>query len=309
VVRWGRAQGLTLAAFLVMCVLVGANLVSVRFSNRELEPFWGAALRFAAATLLLATVVGVMRLGLPRGRNLAGAVLFGLLGFALFFAFTYWALQELPAAIAGVMFACVPLLTFFLAILHRQERFRWRSLIGGLMAVVGIAVMVRAPVNADIPLVHLAAMLGAAVSAAEVGIVARHFRDVHPVVMNAVGMAVGFVVLGGLSLVANEPRVLPERAATLWSLAYLITLGSCGVFLLYLFVLQTWTASAASYEFVIAPLVAAALAWWLLDETLTVEIAVGGAVVLVGVYIGALVGGGGEGSAAAVEQGAVTERA
>jgi drug/metabolite transporter (DMT)-like permease len=271
-----------------MCVLVGGNLVGVRFSNRELEPFWGGAIRFAASTALLATTVAIMRLPIPRGKALGGSLLYGLLAFALFFAFAYWALQQLPTAIAGVMFACIPLLTFFLAILHRQERFRWRSLAGGLMAVAGIAVMVRAPTDIDVPLVNLAAMFGAAVCAAEVGIIAKELREVHPVVMNAVGMGVGTVILAVLSLVASEPRVFPSGTATVWSLVYLITLGSCGVFLLYLFVLKTWTASAASYEFVIAPLVAAGLAAWLLDEPLTAEIAIGGAIVLVGVYIGAL---------------------
>ncbi len=284
----GRSQTITLAAFLVLCVLVGGNLVGVRFSNRELAPFWGAALRFALATLLLAVAAAVLRLRLPRGRRFGGALLFGILSFALFFAFTYWALQELPTAIAGTIFASIPLLTFFLAVAHRQERFRWRSLAGGVIAVAGIAVMVRAPANADVPLVNLGAMFLAAVCAAEAGIVGRHFRAVHPIVMNAIGMGVGTVFLAALSLVASESRVFPSREATIWSFVYLVTLGSCGVFLLYLFVLRTWTASAASYEFVIAPLVAAGLAAWLLDEPLTTQVAVGGAIVLAGVYVGAL---------------------
>lgn len=292
--RAGRDQAVTFLAFLTMCFLVGANLVAIRFSNRELDPFWGAALRFAAATALLLILAAVLRLPLPRGRQLFGPLVFGVLSFALFFAFAYWALQELPAAIAGVIFAAVPLLTFFLAILHRQERFRMRSLLGGLLAVAGIAVMVRAPVNATVPLLSVGAMLAAGVCAAEVGIIARHFREIHPVVMNAVGMAVGTVILFALSFIADEQKVLPSRQATLWGLGYLIVLGSCGVFLLYLFVLKTWTASAASYEFVVAPIVAALLAAWLLDEPLTAQIGLGGIVVLAGVYVGAIAGGGEE---------------
>jgi hypothetical protein len=33
---------LTLAAFLVSAVLAGGNAVAIRFSNHELQPFWGA---------------------------------------------------------------------------------------------------------------------------------------------------------------------------------------------------------------------------------------------------------------------------
>ncbi|MGH2759574.1 MAG: DMT family transporter [Actinomycetota bacterium] len=288
--RGATARGgpVTLVAFLVMCVFVGGNLVGVRFSNRELPPFWGATVRFAVATAILAIAIAVLRLPLPRGRELAGAIAYGLLAFALFFAFAYWALQELPTALAGVVFASGPLLTFFLALAHRQERFNMRSLIGGLLVIVGIAVMVRAPINASVPLVRLGAMLGAALCAAEAGIVGRHFRAAHPVVMNAIGMGVGTIFVGILSFITGELHPLPSETATLVSLAYLITLGSCGVFLLYLFVLKTWSASATSYEFVIAPLVAAGLAAWLLGERLTAQIAVGGAIVLVGVYVGAI---------------------
>jgi drug/metabolite transporter (DMT)-like permease len=283
-----RRQAITLGAFLVMVVLIGANLVAVRFSNRELAPFWGASVRFFASAALLGAVVGVRRLPIPRRSQLLGTLGFGVLNFAGFFAFAYWALQELPAAIAGVMFASVPLLTFFLAIAHRQERFRWRSLLGGLVVVAGIAVMARAPVNADVPLLNLAAMFGAAVCAAEVGIIARHFREVDPVVMNAIGMTVGAVILLVLSFVAVEVKVLPSDPDTIWSLAYLIVPGSCGVFLLYLFILKTWTASAASYEFVLAPISAALLGAWLLDEPLTAQVGLGGVIVLAGVYVGAL---------------------
>ena len=104
-------------------------------------------------------------------------------------------------------------------------------------------------------------------------------------------MTVGAVVLLALSFVAIEEKVFPSHPDTLWSLAYLIVPGSCGVCLLYLFILKTWTASAASYEFVIAPISAALLGAWLLHEPLTAQVGLGGGVVLAGVYIGALAGG------------------
>ncbi|CAN5651057.1 hypothetical protein BH18ACT13_BH18ACT13_13420 [soil metagenome] len=48
-----------LAAFLATSVLGGVNAVAVRFSNRELDPLWGAGLRFslAAALVPLATLL------------------------------------------------------------------------------------------------------------------------------------------------------------------------------------------------------------------------------------------------------------
>jgi len=61
-----------------------------------------------------------------------------------------------------------------------------------------------------------------------------------------------------------------------------------GVFLLFLFVLKRWQASAVAYLFVLAPLVAEALAAWLLGEGMTVLSAVGTVLVLGGVYVAAV---------------------
>ena len=110
-----RPDRLTLSAFAVVAVLGGANFVAVRFSNRELPPFWGATWRFAAASFLFFAVLVLLRLALPRRRALGGAMLYGLLGFGLSYALAYWSLVHVPAGIASLIFASVPLMTFLLA--------------------------------------------------------------------------------------------------------------------------------------------------------------------------------------------------
>jgi drug/metabolite transporter (DMT)-like permease len=101
-------------------------------------------------------------------------------------------------------------------------------------------------------------------------------------------MATGALLLFAGSLVAREPLELPERRSTWLAVAYLVPIGSVLVFVLYLVVLRYWTASRASFEFVLIPVVTVALSAWLDDEALTVELLVGGLLVLVGVYVGAL---------------------
>ena len=54
-----------------------------------------------------------------------------------------------------------------------------------------------------------------------------------------------------------------------------------------LFVLHRWSASATSYTFLILPLVTIVLGAVLLGERVTPAFLLGGAVVLVGVYVGA----------------------
>jgi hypothetical protein len=67
-----------------------------------------------------------------------------------------------------------------------------------------------------------------------------------------------------------------------------VLIGTVGVFAVYLYVLSTWTASAVSYEFVLAPLVAIVLAAWLRDEPVTRTFPAGSVMVVAGVYPGAI---------------------
>jgi drug/metabolite transporter (DMT)-like permease len=277
-----------LAAFLAMSVLAGGNAVAIRFSNRELDPLWGAGLRFVLAASLLAAVMAVLRLTPPRGPALAGALLYGAIGFGGAFAFAYYGLLHIHAGLGQTLLAIVPLATLFLAVLQRQERVRAGAVVGGVLAVAGIAVMSNATLKEDVPVLSLFAVLGGALCFAQAAVVVRRFPPVHPVVMNAVGMATGAVLLLAGALLARESYELPQRSETWLAIAYLVPVGSVLVFVLYLVVLRYWQASRAAYEFVLIPVFTVALSIWLDDEPLGLGLLLGGPLVLAGVYVGAL---------------------
>jgi drug/metabolite transporter (DMT)-like permease len=277
-----------LAAFIVGSILAGGNGVSVRFSNRELAPMWGAGLRFALAAALLLAVVAVMRLPLPRGRALAGAVLYGLFNFGGAFALAYYALVRLHAGFGQTVLALVPLLTLLLAVAQRQERLRAAAVVGSVLALAGIAVMSGPSLGERVPVLSLLAALGSAACFAEAAVLVRWFPQLPPVTMNAVGMTAGAVLLVGGAVIGGDPLVLPQRPVTWVALGYVVLVGSVIVFVLYLVVLRYWTASRASYTFVLIPVVTVLLSAWLLDEPVGLELVLGGLLVLGGVYVGAL---------------------
>ena len=278
----------TLAAFLASSVLAGGNAVAIRYSNRELDPLWGAGLRFLLAAALLLGLMAALRLAVPRGPALAGAVVFGLLQFGATFALAYYALVELHAGFAQILLALVPLMTVLLATAQQQERFRLTALRGALLALAGVLVMSSAALEGSLPLMSVLAALGSALCFAEAAVLVRWLPPVHPVTMNAVGMTAGTVGLLVAAVIVGESLELPDRAATWSALVYLVTFGSIGVFLLYLFVLGRWAASRAAYTFVLIPIVAVLLSARLDDEPVGVGLLLGGALVLLGVYVGAL---------------------
>lgn len=277
-----------LTAFLFASVLGGANFLAVRLSNRELDPFWGATLRFGLAAVLFTFISLALRLRWPRGRELGLNALYGALAFALSYALFYWALVRVTAGVAAVVFASAPLATLLLAAAEGLERLRTRGIVGALLAVAGIGAMTLAPGELELPLGPLLAMLAATLSASQAIILGKRLSGNHPAMTNAVGMSVGAVLLLVCSAVAGESWVVPQRAEARWAVAYLVVLGSAGLFVLILLVSRQWTASASSYMTVLFPVVAIGLGSWIADEPITAAATAGAVLVVLGVWIGAL---------------------
>jgi drug/metabolite transporter (DMT)-like permease len=280
----------TLVAFATFVLIGGFNFVAVRFSNRELAPMFGAGVRFTIAALILLAVVALRRLPVARGRALKAAVLYGLLNFTAAYGLAYWALTTLPAGIGAVVFAATPLFTVFLAPLHGIERFRVRGLVGSLITLVGIVILAN-PTGADrLPWLALLAMLGSAAAAAEAGVVLKLLPSAHPISTNALAMAIGGPLLLVVSGLIGESWALPAEPETWVAVSYLAVIGSVGLFGLFLFVLRRWSATGTSYATAIIPVITVIVGSLLASEPITVAMVIGGAIVLVGVYIGALAG-------------------
>lgn len=187
-----------------------------------------------------------------------------------------------------MIIASVPLFTLLLAALQGLERLQWRGIAGGLLGIAGIGVLMYSPQSDGIPILSVLAMVGAALALSQAGIVVKKYPPSYPVAMNAVGVSVGAVVMLALSLLVGEEWSVPAEIESWVALTYLVLLGSVAVFGLYVYVLNHWPASRAAYQFVLMPFVTALAGALLLDEPITSALLVGGAIVLVGVYLGAL---------------------
>jgi len=282
-----RPDTRTLLAFAVVVVLLGVNFVAVRFSNAELAPFWGSGVRFAFAAAALLLLTFIRHVPLPREGTLRSSVAYGALAFGLTYALVYWGILAVPSGVASVIFASIPLSTFVLALLLKMETFRMAGLAGASLALVGITVVSYAQLSGKIALLPVLAVIASSFTAAGAGIVVKRAPKSHPLSTNAVAMAVGAAMLLTLSLLAGEPKGVPSLAATWIAFAWLVT-SSIVAFSLFIWILKRWTASAASYQTVLSPLVTIAVASMLVAEPLTISLAAGAGLVLGGVFLGAI---------------------
>jgi drug/metabolite transporter (DMT)-like permease len=280
-------QRLNIAIFVAIALIGGGNPVGVAIVVDELDPLWAAAVRFVAAGAIFALAMVVFRIPIPHGRALAGSLLYGMLGFFAAFTCLFWGFQETPPGTGQIIIALVPLITLGLAIAHGLERFSARALIGALIAFGGLAFLVADRIEADVPPLSLLAVVAGGVFLAESGVILKLTPRAHPVASNAVGMLAGSLGLLALSAVVGDAWLAPAQPDTWAAMIFLVLGGSVAVFGLFAFLLGRWTASAVSYILLLQPLPTLVYSALLRGEPFTPALFIGGAVMLLGVYIGA----------------------
>ncbi len=280
-------QRLNVAIFVAIALIGGGNPVGVAIVVDELDPLWAAAVRFIAAGAIFALAMLLFRIPIPHGRALAGSLLYGVLGFFAAFTCLFWGFQETPPGTGQIIIALVPLLTLGLAIAHGLERFSPRPLIGALIALGGLAFLVNDRIEANVPPLSMLAVLAGGAFLAESGVILKLTPRAHPVASNAVGMLAGSVGLLVLSAVVGDAWRAPTDSDTWAAMVFLVLGGSVAVFGLYAFLLGRWSASAVSYILLLQPLPTLVYSALLRGEPLTPALLVGGAIMLLGVYIGA----------------------
>jgi len=288
--RPSTTSRLTFLALVAETLLAGGNGVAIRFSNRELAPLWGAGLRFTLAAIVLVLLMLRLKLAVPRGKALVGAIGYGVIQFAGAFGFYYYALMEIHAGLGQTLLAFVPLVTVLLATTQRQERLRPTALVASIVGIAGIAIVSLDPWRPAPPLIPLLAVIASVLCFAQALVQIRRLRQLHPITLNTIGMVSGAIALMCASALLRESWVLPHRTETWVALAYVVVAGSVTVFTLHVFIVHQWSASRAAYVMLLIPLVTIALSSWLDDEPLSAGLFVGCALIVASVHFGALRG-------------------
>lgn len=195
-------------------------LIRVGLDDEELDPLTFAGLRYFGAALLLSSWVLARR---PT-RALAGEavrrhgrrlVMLGLVFYAVTQGAQFVAIDRQPAATTSLLLSLTPLVVAVAARRTLSERATRRQLTGATLVVIGAALFFAGDLGAT-PVGVVAAIvgLGANAAASLLGRDINRDRQLPPVVVTAVSMAIGSVVLLGVG-VAIEGWPRPSARAVL----------------------------------------------------------------------------------------------
>jgi drug/metabolite transporter (DMT)-like permease len=264
----------------------GSTFLFISVGNDTLPPVWAAALRLTLAAVILFTLTRIVGQPLPRGRALRAATGFGLLQFGINFPLLYWSEKTVPSGLAAIVFGTIPLQAAFLAWRLGLERFSWPRVIGGLVAVVGIALLFGGELRSSPDPRPLVAVLLATVCA-NVGSMIYKMGPHQPTIpANTVGAALGAVICFGVSRILHEPAIAPPTAGSWLALLYLTFAGSVSAFVLWTWLVARVAVTRLSFISVVAPMIALLLGIVVRHERPAPLSAVGALAVLMGVAIG-----------------------
>jgi drug/metabolite transporter (DMT)-like permease len=131
-------------------ILLGFAGVALIFSD-DLRSLGGAQVREAALVMLLtAAVVGILALTVERGapvvfdwRSVGALLYLAVLGSAVTFTTYYWMLAHAPATRVALVAYTIPIVAVAVGAMLFQEPVRPRVVLGGVLVLVGVAVVSR----------------------------------------------------------------------------------------------------------------------------------------------------------------------
>lgn len=192
--------------------------------------------------------------------------------------------------VGAIILGCSPVFTLVLAVLTRQEGFRWPILLGTLLAFTGVALVVLlspdaapgSPTFVGSLLIFISAMVWALGTVVSKPIV----NKIDPFVMTTLTMPAGLLALipfGARDFLATDWAHLP---ALNWAmlLYFSVVAGALGFMGFYLGVKQVGAAGAMLYQYLVSPL--AVLSGWLVfGRALSAGQFVGFGIVILGVWL------------------------
>ena len=284
--RYGVRIWLALAT---VYLVWGSTFIALAIVVRDLPPFLAMSVRHlvAGAVLLAFALPRGERRGDHIGRKQIGAsFVFGGLLFVAGHGSLAWAQQTVPAGVAALLVGTIPI---WMALFDRVgfgKRLPGTAYAGIAVGFGGLAILFDPFGKGSVDrLGALVIVLGAMCWA--IGSLYSRGAPLpkRPLVSAGLASLCGGILLTGYSAVSGEIGEATWTTDAVLALGYLIVVGSFVGFTTYVWLLRVAPISLVSTYAYVNPIVAVALGWLILDETITAQMAIAGAAVLVSVAV------------------------
>jgi drug/metabolite transporter (DMT)-like permease len=279
--------------FVLLGFFWGSSYLFIKIGvDAGLQPFTLVTLRLFIGFALLAAVVAVLRVPVPRdGRTYGHLVVLGFFSVALPFFLITWAEQFVDSALAATLTAPVPLFVIpIAALMLHDERISLNKVIGVAIGLVGVAILVGFdPATAGrTDLTPQLALVAAALSYALGGVYARRFvHGLRPMIPSLFQVFFAMLMSGLAAAVFERPleTTLGLPPDGVFAIIWLGVFGSGMAYLLFYRLLGRWGPTRISLVAYTLPVWGIALGFVVLNEPITAGLAAGTALILAGITL------------------------
>lgn len=279
-------------ALATVYVIWGSTYLAIRVAIETIPPLLMAGVRFlVAGPLLYAWAIRRGdregdRPGLPQWR--AAAIVGGAL-LLLGNGGVVLAEQHIGSGLASLLVATVPLWMVMIARTFLHERIGVQEVVGLLLGFAGLVLLVGLPGKEAVSGLGVGLVVFAALAWASGSMYSRRAPlPRRPLVSTALQMTAGGALLLVVAVARGELGDLELSGISLASILatlYLIVFGSWAGFSAYVWLLQNARTSLVGTYAYVNPVVAVFLGWLILEEAMTWQILVAGAVIVAAVAI------------------------
>lgn len=228
---------------------------------------------------------------LPSGRQMLWLAGMGSLLFVIANGFATVALRYIPSGLAALIAALYPLSVVIIErIFFRNTKITWVTFVGLLLGITGIGIVFYDNAFHNQPegyvlglILSLIAMLSWSVGTI---IIARNKVKINA--YNATGwqMLLGSFLLMIMTLASGNTMPITAIPPSTWlAIAYLVFVSSIVAFVAFIYTMKHLEPAIAALYAYINPIIAILTGSVLMDEKLTIDILIGSAITLVGVFL------------------------
>ena len=274
-------------------IVWGASFIATKIALRDISPVTIVWLRFTMGVAILGLAVTLRKQFLLLSKN--EWPYFALLGF-LGITFHQWlqsnALQTSEASTTAWIVSTTPVFMALLGLLVLKEKLTGTITIGILLAFVGVLVVVY---DGDLNAISLQSfgkpgdilILVSAVNWAVVSVLSRRGLKMHAAtLMMFYVMSFGWLFTSVLFFATQNISEISQLTFNGWmGITFLGVFCSGLAYIAWYDALQALSTAQTGVFLYIEPLVAVVVAFFLLDEAITVASLIGGAVIILGVWL------------------------
>ncbi|HEX4900577.1 MAG TPA: EamA family transporter [Pyrinomonadaceae bacterium] len=277
--------------WLLLCCIWGSTWLFIKLGLEDLPPFTFAGIRFVIAVAILAAIVALRRLSLPKTpRDWLLLVISGILAFCVNYGLLFWGEQYISSGLAAVLQSTIP--AFGLVIAHFYlpgEKMTPLKILGVVLGVIGVAVIFSNQLAVAGPraLAGCAALVVSSIGAAYSNVLVKTYgKHLDPAILAGGQMFFGLIPLLLIGIPwEGSPLNFHWTPTALVALFYLAIVGSVVAFLLYYWLVQNMDVTKTMLIALVTPVVAVTLGMLVLNEELHRRTLLGGLMIISGIAI------------------------